>query len=155
MREKIKKIGTAVFVIGIIFILKPCIQVIAETSTDEFTYTVNDTTKEATITGYTGTQEDLTIPNIIDGYKVISIGSKAFRSNNTIRSIIIPGEIETIDRLAFEWCDSLEKVIIKSGCKTIKSRAFSCKNLSYMEIPKSVTELEYLGDSINEVFSNT
>ena len=24
-----------------------------------------------------------------------------------------------------------------------------------MEIPKSVTELEYLGDSINEVFSNT
>lgn len=151
MREKIKKIGTAVFVIGIIFILKPCIQVIAETSTDEFTYTVNDTTKEATITGYTGTQEDIIIPSKINGYKVTEIGLNAFSTNyKFIKSFKLPSTLKIINPCAFELCVGLTEVEIPYGCTTIKGSAFAdCASLQKITIPSSVITMEYI-DSIND-----
>ena len=70
-------------------------QVFAEEYTSgDFTYTLSD--NKATITGYSGSATDLTIPGTIDGKGVIAIGSDAFAGNNLIEKVVVPGNIETI-----------------------------------------------------------
>lgn len=59
-----------------------------------------------------------------------------------IENITIPGNIEIIGRKAFALSE-VHKVYIEEGVKEISNHAFTfCHNLSYMNIPKSIT---YIG----------
>ena len=71
----------------------------AETYGD-FVYTVSD--GEATITDYTGSATDLTIPNTLGGYPVTTIGYHAFYwCDNGPTSVTIPDSVTTIGDSAF------------------------------------------------------
>ena len=75
----------------------------AETTSSGFVYTVSGTT--ATITGYTGSSEYLTIPSTITNngvtYTVTSLGQNAFKENSTIKRVYISSGIKSIGTMCF------------------------------------------------------
>ncbi len=135
-----------------------------ETPASEFTYQIQYNT--INITGYTGTDTEVVIPESIDGKTVEQIGngySKVTGFDN-VNSVILPNTVTTIGRLAFngytnltnidlknvELIDvsafketGLTKITLPDTLKTIGGSAFSkCANLaSDIIIPDSVTSM--------------
>ena len=100
---------------------------------------VND---EATITHYSGTGSELTIPAELDGYPVVAIGYGAFRENDAITSVTLPDSVKTIAEYAFWDCRKLETVNIPVGVTTIGDFAFyRCESLKAVTIPNTVTAI--------------
>ena len=84
---------------------------------------------------------NLTIPSIVYGYRVISIGYRSLR-RTSITSVVIPNGIETISTEAFEQCSKLTSVDIPNGIKTIGAEAFkTCSILETARIPGSVNTI--------------
>ena len=127
------------------------------------------------ITRYTGKDKVVTIPSIINGKKVTSIGELAFCfSANTISinipnsitnigdrafedcvsltDITIPDSVTSIGGGAFRWCEKLTSITIPDSVTSIGSNAFSdCSELKSIKIPDSVTNL---GDAVFESCSS-
>lgn len=119
----------------------------AKTS-DGFEYSIEN--GEATITGYTGSAKNITIPsqvltvknNKFVIYPVTKIGEKAFRNNETIESVTIPDSVNSIGKYAFDECVSLEKINIPSGVTVIEDNTFyGCWSLSEIELPEGLTRI--------------
>lgn len=56
---------------------------------------------------------EITIPEIIDGEKIIGIGRKAFLGRKLLRSVNVDANVSTIGDWAFAYCDNLKQVIIQ------------------------------------------
>ncbi|SFC12119.1 leucine-rich repeat domain-containing protein, partial [Ruminococcus albus] len=116
------------------------------------------------ITTYLGSASKVTIPSVIDGKEVTTIGSYMFMLNSSLRevvipdtveeiqssafqssglkSIVIPSSVETIGSGAFEYCSKLESITINSGVNTIENNAFQdCVMLEEITLPDSVKTL--------------
>ncbi len=108
-----------------------------------FTYTtVND---EATITGVQdkSISGKLNIPEMIDGYPVTAIGSKAFENCGSLTEVTIPDSVKTIGYGAFSYCYGLLYVHLPNGLTTIQDSTFNlCYSLVSIYIPNSVTTVE-------------
>jgi|GEM_PF-425485 len=78
-----------------------------------FTYTVTD--GKATITGYLGGGEDVTIPSSLEGCPVIAIGDNAFQHNADITSMTIPDSVISIGGFAFAGCPALTAINVDPG----------------------------------------
>ncbi len=90
---------------------------------NEYSYAVNtDDTIE--ITGYNGSDGDITIPSTIYGYSVTGVGDRAFRDCTGLTSIDIPDSVTSIGLWAFEGCSSLTSITIPDSVTTIGSYAF-------------------------------
>lgn len=105
----------------------------AETTSSGFVYTVSGTT--ATITGYTGSSEYLTIPSTITNngvtYTVTSLGQNAFRENSTIKRVYISSGIQNIGQMCFYKCSNLTYISIPNTIQRMDSCCFQlCKNLT-------------------------
>lgn len=72
---------------------------------------------------YTGTDETVSIPSVIDSMPVTGIGSSAFTGTD-VKSVTIPDSVTEIRASAFSGCQSLESVSIGNGMKTIGKGAF-------------------------------
>ena len=72
----------------------------------DYKFTVSGRT--ATITGYTGSASNISLPQMLNGYMVTTIGDGAFQGNKTITSVYIPDSIVTIGANAFEGSDLLQ-----------------------------------------------
>ena len=122
----------------------------AETYGD-FEYKVEHGT--VTITRYTGSETEVTIPSEIDGKKVTVIGTYsshisdeigAFSHNSSLMSVTIPSSIKTIGKFAFDGCTNLKSITIPSSVTTIRDYAFKyCTSLTSVTVPDSVTTMEY------------
>ena len=96
----------------------------------QFNYTTNDD-NTITITGYTGSGGDVTIPDTINSLPVTSIGNEAFLSCTSLTNAIIGSSVTSIGEGAFESCSSLNSVTIPNSVTEIWSYAFySCTNLA-------------------------
>ena len=62
----------------------------------DFKYTVNSD-NSVTISGYTGNDTSVKIPDSIGGKSVESIGNSAFKGNYKLKSIEIPDTVKSID----------------------------------------------------------
>ena len=104
----------------------------------DFTYSVlSDNT--AQITGYSGSDLDLTIPAELDGYTVSSIGYEAFYRKKTLGTVNIPDDVTTIKTNAFRECTALKSIHLPAGLTTIEAGAFtSCSSLESVQIPDTV-----------------
>lgn len=69
------------------------------TPDSSFEYHIED--DEVTILGFMGTETEVVIPPVIEGYPVTTIGEYAFIACNDIWSITIPVGVTTIDYGAF------------------------------------------------------
>lgn len=66
----------------------------------------------AVITGYSGRDAIIQIPEEIGGNPVVGVGKKAFLSNKALRKITLPNNIAGIGDWAFAYCGNLEQVIV-------------------------------------------
>ena len=78
-----------------------------------YEYTLAD--GAATITGYTGSDAEITIPSTLGGFPVVAIGENAFSNCGSLVSIVIPDSVYFIGYLAFYHCSALASVTIGSG----------------------------------------
>ena len=107
-----------------------------------FDYELNDD-GNAVITGYHGNAASIIIPETLDGYKVVGIGDGAFANNRTIRSIIIPDQVESIGSRAFAYCSNLAAIVLPQSLGCIESSCFvNCGALTSIDIPGHVTEID-------------
>lgn len=101
---------------------------------DDFTYEAFD---EGTvlITGYTGTEETVYVPNTIYGNKVLGIANYAFFGCENLKSITISSEIEAVGEYAFSQCTNLTDVNLGTGMLEIGSYAFEgCYSLKRIAV---------------------
>ena len=96
--------------------------------TGKFLYNVDG--EYATITGYTGSEERLVIPAMIDGYTVREIADSAF-SSNQLKSIIITNGIEKIGWFAFQSCPTLIAITIPDSVSSIGYSAFPMQSKNF------------------------
>lgn len=129
----------------------------------DYTYTVADS--KATITGYSGSGANITVPSILGGYPVTGIEDYAFSLSLSMKNVTIPDSVIRIGASAF-WlctglitvstgngvssigdhaflgCTALTGVKIGTGMLTIENAAFSgCLNLESLTIPQGVTSI--------------
>lgn len=79
---------------------------------------------------YKGIDKQPEIPAEIEGMPVYAIANNAFKGNESIEEIEIPGTIQTIGDSAFEKCVNLKALRFHEGLQHIGKRAFyHCENL--------------------------
>jgi hypothetical protein len=80
--------------------------------------------KNIIISKYTGSDCNVKIPGSHAGYDVTGIGTAAFYSNETIRSVTIPEGVTHISEMAFESCRDLLHINIPDSVISIENNAF-------------------------------
>ena len=111
----------------------------ADTSED-YSYTTSGTS--ATITGYSGSDANMIIPNSFGEYIVTSIAANAFENNISMQTVSIPDTVTQIGTYAFSGCSGLKEVTLPAGIDTIRGRCFqNCTSLSDVTIPNNVSSI--------------
>lgn len=95
----------------------------------DYTYDVSD--GNATITKYTGTGGDVTIPSTLGGYPVTTIGEFAFQNTYSLTSVVIPEGVTSIEANVFLSCTGIKSVTLPKGLKSVGSTAFA--NCEFLE----------------------
>lgn len=114
---------------------------------DDYGYVIVDNSY-VKITEYFGNNEEVIIPEKINGLEVRIIGKSAFAEYEDspyeeIKSVYIPSTVKIIEEQAFSWCEKLEKVEMSEGIEKIGPRVFSsCSSLKSINIPSSVSEID-------------
>ena len=97
------------------------------------------------ITKYTGEGGNVTIPNVIKGKKVTSIGNYAFKyciGRYAVVTVSIPNSVKSIGEGAFLGCDKLTGITIPNSVVSIGGNAFyGCSSLTNITIPNSVKNM--------------
>jgi len=74
---------------------------------------------------------------------VTVIPYNAFANRPTLKSIILPGTVHTVDNSAFRYSESLETVQLNEGLMNIYNEAFSyCPALKKLSVPETVMTLD-------------
>lgn len=122
MKKAINKI-ISMFLVTVLIFATTIIGVSAETSKD-YEYTVENGV--ATITRYTGNNENVVVPSEIDGYDVKSIAFDAFRVDNVknIKRVIVSEGIETVADWLFTSCVNIESITLPSTVKELATDWF-------------------------------
>jgi hypothetical protein len=95
----------------------------------DFTYLQNGSV--ITITGYTGSGGDVTIPATIFGEAVTTIGDAAFSGHTNLTSVTMPYTLTSISASAFFGCSSLTRITIPYTVTSIGELAFAdCPGLT-------------------------
>ncbi len=98
----------------------------------------------AEIVQYMGSEENLIVPDALDGHLVSTIGYEAFSEDKSLVSIYIPDGVTVIGEYAFEGCANLVSIDIPDSVGVIGDEAFhSCVNLARISVPRSMTEIGY------------
>lgn len=94
------------------------------------------------ILGYTGTENDVVIPETIDGHPVISIGTAAF-SEKEITSVCLPEGLKSVHAYAFYGCASLRSISFPASVTDLSDGNImnGCSSLESLVIPGNVTAL--------------
>lgn len=94
----------------------------------------------ARITGYTGDDTAVIVPETIGEYTVREIGDGAFRDNATLLSVRLPDTVTKVAANAFRNCDALRSVELGQGVTSVGANAFyDCDALRVFVFPDSVT----------------
>ncbi len=118
----------------------------------DYKYTILDD-GTAEITAFSGNDENVEIPQELDGKTVVSIAKNAFANCNNIKSVKMPDTITKIGGGAFSGCEKLENIELSKNLNRISGTidvtygdggagAFSnCTSLKSIVIPNSCTEI--------------
>ncbi len=79
-----------------------------ELTQGDFEYQITENGVE--ITGYSGSDAQVTIPETLDGQPVVGIGPAAFALNQTLEQVTLPSTLEYIEDSAFLLCTNLSQI---------------------------------------------
>ena len=114
----------------------------------QYGYLTNSDHTSITITGYTGAGGALSITNMLGGLPVSIIGTNAFRSNNSLTSIVIPDSVISIQYTAFDECTNLTNLVLGN-------LQVAVGNAGAKLVPGDQIQLRYKGVGTNHVaFAN-
>jgi hypothetical protein len=83
------------------------------------------------ITGYTGSGGAVTIPGMIGGLPIMSIGNEAFYQSTNLTSVTIPNNVTNLGHGAFAFCGNLTTVTLPDHLVSVGIGAFwNCTNLA-------------------------
>ena len=112
------------------------------TDSKYFKYSM-DRKGNVSISGYTGSDETVVIPSMIEGHPVTTIAKGAFQGIKHIVDVTMSDFITTMQGDAFRDCISLKKIHISNGVSKIITTTFNgCIGLEEINIPDSVTEIK-------------
>lgn len=107
----------------------------------DYAYRVVD--GKAVITGYTGQESRIVLPQQLGGLEVSAVDEGAFRDNDAIVSVEVPGSIQQVGNYAFAGCAALEEVTLGEGFQKIGTHAFeNCAALAQVSIPDSLRDID-------------
>ena len=143
---------------GWLVLLSTCLLLQPTAVQAQFNFTTNN--GAITITGYTGSGGEVTIPAITNGLPVTSIEDSAFDTskfssvtigtnvtiipNNafSLVRVTIPGSVTNIGRQAFAGCTNLASITIPNSVISIGDAAFfGCSSLTNVTIGNGVTSI--------------
>ena len=148
MKKKLLSLFIATALSLSCFTAVPIVSRAEEYSSGEFTYTTEGVTSnfyyspddECVITGYTGLDNNVIIPSILDGKTVVGIGESAFSGNENITSVVIPDTVKYIGIWAFSGCSGLTDIDLGNSVEYLDGWCFQfCNALVSIEIPASLT----------------
>lgn len=85
---------------------------------------------------YKGIEETVTVPETCNGLPVTCIGALSFASNTSVKEVILPDSVTSIEDSAFMGCAHLESIRLSSKLSNIGVRAFAnCLSLKAVELP--------------------
>ena len=93
------------------------------------------------LTGYLGSETELTLPASLGGLPVLEIGDGCFRESD-LTEVTIPHGIRVIGEEAFYKCASLKKANLGGSVNVICARAFAFSGLIKMDIPGCVRTID-------------
>lgn len=103
-----------------------------------YSFAVNDGNAE--ITSVSGAAGEITIPSELEGFKVTSIGDKAFFGQTALGFVYFPDSLENIGQSAFAGCTAMDQLAVPNNVKTIGSSAFmGCTSLVFASVGDGVT----------------
>lgn len=87
--------------------------------------------------------EELTVPAVVDGQTVLSLGAGCFADVTEITTVILPDSLRYIREQAFRGCTNLRGIYIPEGVMLIGDGAFKdCSNLESVSLPASLDQVE-------------
>lgn len=103
-----------------------------------YTYTLTD--GKATLTGYSGAGDAITIPDTLLGdTPVTAIGAGVFKNYTSLTSVLIPAGITSIDNTAFDGCTSVTSFTVDPANSIFSSVAgvlFNKSQSTLLHYPK-------------------
>lgn len=140
-----KKLLSLLLVCSLLLSSVPMVSAADEASENDWTYTVDPSKGTATVTGYTGSETEIVIPDTLGSYPVTSIRSLT-ETNSTAEftSITVPDSVTEFEYCAFQEMPELESVIFseQSQLTQFGNGAFqNCVSLRNVTIPEGVTAL--------------
>ncbi len=128
---RLRRVVVAPLLLWLLLVLPVAVQA-------QYNYTTNN--NQITITGYTGPDSGVVIPDTINGLLVTKIGDGAFFGRTSLTSVTIPDSVTTLEAGAFYDCSGLTSVTIGNSVTSIGYEAFTgCSGLTSVTIPDSVT----------------
>lgn len=135
---------------------------LTEATVGDYTILCNDLSKKCKVIKYAGKESSLSIPSIFEvgseQFETISIAKDAFLTiqktsigdkkikNETVRSIVVPEGVLSLERGSLEGCSVLESVTLPDSLSYIGSAALGENPLTINKIPKN---MQYWKSSIN------
>lgn len=98
--------------------------------TEGLAFTLNAGGVSYSVSGYSGSDVNVRIPDMYEGLPVTEIANKAFYINESIESVTIGGNVVSIGRLAFSGCTSLTELVIPASVRKIAAAAFFLSGLT-------------------------
>jgi uncharacterized repeat protein (TIGR02543 family) len=143
MKNRKAEIIWFIFIFICIFVGFKAMPVFASTTgtdTNGFTWQSDDGVTYS-ITGYNGSDTNITIPSSIDGHTVTSIGNNAFK-DKSLTSVTIPDTVTSIGSFAFYNCLSLVNISIPDSVTSIGDSAFAyCTSLPNITLPPNLSSI--------------
>lgn len=102
----------------------------------EFEYEIIE--NSVSITAYSGREENLNIPDEIEGLPVINIGRNAFNGNRHIKTLYMGRNVQSIEPYAFFYCTELRELYLNQGLRKIGEFAFHKCPVASVLLPKTV-----------------
>ena len=114
------------------------------TDANGFTWSYSVDNGDATITGVSPAEGDITLPASIGNNRVSRIGDGAFSGCSGLRSVTILDSVKRIGNNAFRDCSGLTSVTIPDSVTSIGNYAFEgCSGLTRVTIGNGVTSIGY------------
>ena len=119
--------------------------------TANFTYNLNEENKIENLkcTNSSELTGNVTIPGLIEGKEVVTIGDNAFKGASNITGVVVPDSVKTIEYNAFTDCTNLKDVNLGK----IESLSFAvfknCTALTSIKIPNTLKQ-----GAVSKIFTN-